>query len=363
MDGVVRDAIGSVLQDVQFQASKVDSWAGNVVEGCLKRPAGAGKPFKYIVTCNLAQKVGQYSQRPPTLPAAPAPPRRAPPSARRRWPQWDARGEKTRRPRGGGGGGGGGGGFGGGGGPRGTPAPPRPALPRSSPQPPRRRWWPQWRAVGCHGGGLSRKGLERGVGEGGAGVPSRASTSPPPLLRLRLRLRLRLLLLLLGPPSPSRLRCGAGGADWTAGARRSRCRGRPAHRLVAAVGADDGREAHRAVGEQQHVVHLHGVLAGGLSAAGRGEGEGRRGENGAGAGAPHLPFGYCITTTNSHHHTAMRRSQGAAGGFSPPAGGGGPSPPCRTGRPPPSLRPWPSCSAPARACPWTCGSPRPSWPR
>ena len=76
VDGVVRDAIGSVLQDVQFQASKVDAWAGNVVEGCLKRLAGAGKPFKYVVTCNLAQKVGQCpAPRRPPPPPKPPPPR------------------------------------------------------------------------------------------------------------------------------------------------------------------------------------------------------------------------------------------------------------------------------------------------
>ena len=78
VDGVVRDAIGSVLQDVQFQASKVDAWAGNVVEGCLKRLAGAGKPFKYVVTCNLAQKVGQCPPPAPRRPQSPLPRPRAP---------------------------------------------------------------------------------------------------------------------------------------------------------------------------------------------------------------------------------------------------------------------------------------------
>ena len=59
--------------------------------------------------------------------------------------------------------------------------PPLPAPPSPAPLPnlPAGGGGPR-RAVGCHGGGLSRKGLERGVGEGGAGVPSRASSSSSP---------------------------------------------------------------------------------------------------------------------------------------------------------------------------------------
>ena len=37
--------------------TSVNVWTGNVVEGCLKRLASLTKPFKYVVTANIMQRV------------------------------------------------------------------------------------------------------------------------------------------------------------------------------------------------------------------------------------------------------------------------------------------------------------------
>lgn len=47
-----------VVGDNAFAHSKIDQWSSNIIEGALKRLAALGKPFKYIVTCNLTQKAG-----------------------------------------------------------------------------------------------------------------------------------------------------------------------------------------------------------------------------------------------------------------------------------------------------------------
>ena len=67
IDGLVRDAVKQALGDNVFQHTKAEGWAAAVVEGCLKRLASAGKPFKYIVTTNLLQKAGGSPRLPPSL--------------------------------------------------------------------------------------------------------------------------------------------------------------------------------------------------------------------------------------------------------------------------------------------------------
>ncbi|KAG1676231.1 hypothetical protein FOA52_006448 [Chlamydomonas sp. UWO 241] len=57
VDTMVREAVSSVVADNAFAHNKIDIWANNCVEGCLKRLAALNKPFKYIVTCNLTQKL------------------------------------------------------------------------------------------------------------------------------------------------------------------------------------------------------------------------------------------------------------------------------------------------------------------
>ena len=50
--------IVQAIGDSQFAHSKLNLWTNNIVEGCLKKLAALGKPFKYVVTCNLVQKAG-----------------------------------------------------------------------------------------------------------------------------------------------------------------------------------------------------------------------------------------------------------------------------------------------------------------
>lgn len=58
VDTMVRDSISASVGDNSFVHAKIDSWANNIVEGCLKRLAALNKPFKYVITCNLTQKAG-----------------------------------------------------------------------------------------------------------------------------------------------------------------------------------------------------------------------------------------------------------------------------------------------------------------
>ena len=46
------------IGDSQFSHGKLNAWTNNIIEGCLKKLAALGKPFKYVVTCNLVQKAG-----------------------------------------------------------------------------------------------------------------------------------------------------------------------------------------------------------------------------------------------------------------------------------------------------------------
>ena len=47
-----------MLNNQAFTHSKLDTWSNNVIEACLKRCTALGKPFKYVVTSHLTQKVG-----------------------------------------------------------------------------------------------------------------------------------------------------------------------------------------------------------------------------------------------------------------------------------------------------------------
>ena len=58
VDTMVREAITGAVGDSPFLHAKVDAWAGNIAEGCLKRLAALNQPFKYVITCNLSQQAG-----------------------------------------------------------------------------------------------------------------------------------------------------------------------------------------------------------------------------------------------------------------------------------------------------------------
>ena len=55
---LVNETVNTVIGSGQFQHSLVDKWTSYVVEGCLKKLASLGKPLKYIVSCNIQQRVG-----------------------------------------------------------------------------------------------------------------------------------------------------------------------------------------------------------------------------------------------------------------------------------------------------------------
>ncbi len=58
IEGVVRNAIHSTLNEVNYNSKKVNEWTNNIVTGCLKELQALGRPFKYIITCVIMQKVG-----------------------------------------------------------------------------------------------------------------------------------------------------------------------------------------------------------------------------------------------------------------------------------------------------------------
>ena len=58
VDTLVREAISLAVGDAPFQHDKINQWTNGIIEGCLKKLAALAKPFKYVVSCNLSQKVG-----------------------------------------------------------------------------------------------------------------------------------------------------------------------------------------------------------------------------------------------------------------------------------------------------------------
>lgn len=57
VDGLIRDTINQTIGDSLFDHANIKTWTTDIVDGCLKRLASQRKPFKYVVTCNVAQKV------------------------------------------------------------------------------------------------------------------------------------------------------------------------------------------------------------------------------------------------------------------------------------------------------------------
>ena len=57
VDTLVREAIILAVGDTPFQHEKFNQWTNGIIEGCLKKLAALAKPFKYVVSCNLSQKV------------------------------------------------------------------------------------------------------------------------------------------------------------------------------------------------------------------------------------------------------------------------------------------------------------------
>lgn len=57
VDGLIRDTINQTIGESLFDHANIKAWTTEIVDGCLKRLASQRKPFKYVVTCNIAQKV------------------------------------------------------------------------------------------------------------------------------------------------------------------------------------------------------------------------------------------------------------------------------------------------------------------
>lgn len=58
VETVVKNAIGSVLNDVMYIPKKVDEWSNSIIAGTLKGLQSLNRPFKYVVTVIIMQKNG-----------------------------------------------------------------------------------------------------------------------------------------------------------------------------------------------------------------------------------------------------------------------------------------------------------------
>jgi hypothetical protein len=55
----IKESIDGVLQNQQYSEHKVSQWTSKCIETCMKRLASQNKPYKYVVTCMIAQKNGE----------------------------------------------------------------------------------------------------------------------------------------------------------------------------------------------------------------------------------------------------------------------------------------------------------------
>jgi dynein light chain Tctex-type 1 len=55
VDSVIRETVIHTIGEASFAQGKVDAWSSHILEGCLKKLAAMGKPFKYVVTCSITQ--------------------------------------------------------------------------------------------------------------------------------------------------------------------------------------------------------------------------------------------------------------------------------------------------------------------
>ena len=58
VEGIVRDAIHTSLNEYQYNPKKVNEWTNVVVTACLKGLQNLNRPFKYVITCIIMQKNG-----------------------------------------------------------------------------------------------------------------------------------------------------------------------------------------------------------------------------------------------------------------------------------------------------------------
>lgn len=58
VEGIVRTAIVTTLNQHQYNSKKVNEWTNSIVQNCLKELQALARPFKYIITCIIMQKTG-----------------------------------------------------------------------------------------------------------------------------------------------------------------------------------------------------------------------------------------------------------------------------------------------------------------
>lgn len=58
VEAIVRNSIHNSLNEANYNSKKVNEWTNNIVTGCLKELQALGRPFKYVITCIIMQKVG-----------------------------------------------------------------------------------------------------------------------------------------------------------------------------------------------------------------------------------------------------------------------------------------------------------------
>lgn len=58
VETVVKSAIGVVLNNVNYNADKVNDWSNNIIASALKGLQSLNRPYKYCITVTLMQKNG-----------------------------------------------------------------------------------------------------------------------------------------------------------------------------------------------------------------------------------------------------------------------------------------------------------------
>ncbi|CAO3618393.1 unnamed protein product [Cunninghamella blakesleeana] len=55
---IIKEAVEQIIQDAEYNHSKVPGWNSSIVETCLKKLRERRKNFKFVVTCVIMQKNG-----------------------------------------------------------------------------------------------------------------------------------------------------------------------------------------------------------------------------------------------------------------------------------------------------------------
>jgi dynein light chain Tctex-type 1 len=56
VDTLIREVVVRTIGDSHFDRESASRWTSEILAECLKKLTALSKPFKYVVTCNLAEK-------------------------------------------------------------------------------------------------------------------------------------------------------------------------------------------------------------------------------------------------------------------------------------------------------------------